>query len=197
MSFRKEKKFKLSKFDFDLMKNKLCMNGMQLLYAKRVINSLYYDTWHYNMFNDSEEGLLPRKKVRIRWYDDIRKANKEVKISSTEGRFKKSRIVNFTSELEFPNSLYDLQYGIISPSLFVSYTREYFSFKSMRITFDFNIEYVNYRRSRSISHKDSEGVMEAKLGLEIPDDYIENILPFPITRFSKYCRGVLISNGEM
>ena len=197
MTFRKEKKFRLSKFDFDLMKDKLCMNGMQPLYGKRVINSLYYDTQLYNMFNDSEEGLLPRKKIRIRWYDDIRKANKEVKISSTEGRFKKSCIIDFTSELGFPKSLCDLQYGIIYPSLFVSYTREYFSFKSMRITFDFNIEYANYRCSRSVLHKDSEGVMEVKIGLEVPDDYIENMLPFPITRFSKYCRGLLISNGNM
>ena len=197
MSFRKEKKFRLSKFDHDSIKNKLSLNGMQPLYAKRIINSLYYDTKLYDMFKDSEEGLLPRKKVRIRWYDDIRKANKEVKISSAEGRFKTSCSANIASEFALPDSYYDLRYGMISPVLFVSYTREYFSFESMRITFDSNIQYANYRRSRSILHKDGEGVMEVKIGLEIPDDYIESKLPFPTARFSKYSRGLLISNGEL
>ena len=67
MSFRKEKKFRLSKFEFDSLKNNLRLKGMKALYAKRVINSLYYDTELHSMYNDSEEGLLPRKKVRIRW----------------------------------------------------------------------------------------------------------------------------------
>ena len=62
MSFRKEKKFKLSKYEFDLLKSSLLLKGMKSLYKKRKINSLYYDTQMLNMFKDSEEGLLPRKK---------------------------------------------------------------------------------------------------------------------------------------
>ena len=197
MSFRKEKKFRLSKFEFDSLKNNLRLKGMKALYAKRVINSLYYDTELHSMYNDSEEGLLPRKKVRIRWYDDIREANNEVKISSVEGRFKTSCLADVTSESTLPQSLYDSYYGIINSSLLVSYTREYFSFETMRITFDSDIQYVNYRQSRQISHKDGECVMEVKVGLEVPDDYIEKMLPFPTSRFSKYSRGLLISNGEL
>lgn len=197
MSFRKEKKFRLSKFDFDSLKIKLRLNGMQPLHPKRVINSLYYDTELHSMFIDSEEGLLPRKKVRIRWYDDIRKANTEVKISSTEGRFKTSSFANVTSESTLPQSLYESSYGVIYPSLFVSYTREYFLFESMRITFDSHIQYANYRQSRKIFHKDGECVMEVKIDLDVPDDYIESILPFPTTRFSKYSRGFLISSGDL
>ena len=53
MSYRKEKKFRLSKFDFDSLKNILCLKGMQPLYPKRVINSIYYDTELYDMYNDS------------------------------------------------------------------------------------------------------------------------------------------------
>ena len=197
MSFRKEKKFRLSKFDFDTLKNKLRLKGMQPLFAKRVINSLYYDTANWNMFNDSEEGLLPRKKVRIRWYDDIRKANNEVKISSNEGRFKTTSSANVTSELNLPQSLYEPSYGVIYPSLLVSYSREYFSFESMRITFDSNIKYVNYRQSEKIAHKDGECVMEIKTSIDNPDDYLESVLPFPTSRFSKYSRGFLISQSEL
>ena len=104
MSFRKEKKFRLSKYDFDSLKNKLFLKDMQPLYPSRVINSLYYDTHSLSMFHDSEEGLLPRKKVRIRWYDDISQAKKEEKITSFEGRFKKMSHTNISSKLSLPTS---------------------------------------------------------------------------------------------
>ncbi len=197
MSYRKEKKFRLSKFDFDTLKNKLLLDGMQHLYPKRVINSLYYDNELLGMFTDSEEGLLPRKKVRIRWYDNIKKANNEIKISSYEGRFKKTSFANAISESTLPQSLYESSYGVIFPSLFISYTREYFLFKSMRITFDSRIQYINYRQSHKIVHKDGECVMEIKTGSSVPDDYIESIIPFPTSRFSKYSRGIRISSSEL
>ena len=197
MSFRKEKKFRLSKFDFELLKSNLSLRGMQLLYAKRVINSVYYDTELYDMFNDSEEGLLPRKKIRFRWYNHISRVNKEEKINSFEGRFKTSVLANVPSQSSLPQTLYDSNYGLMSPSLFVSYIREYFTFESMRITFDSNIQYSNYRRSRSIFYKDGECVMEVKIGLGTPDDYIESMIPYPTSRFSKYSRGLLISNEAL
>jgi len=197
MSYRKEKKFRLSKFDFDSLKNKLFLNGMRTLYCKRVINSLYYDTDIHSMYHDSEEGLLPRRKVRFRWYDDIRKSSHEVKVSSVEGRFKTSSPVNIESVAALPKILYDQSYGMITPSLFVTYTREYFSFEAMRITFDSHIKYGNYWKSSKTLHLDNECVMEVKLGLETPDDYVESMIPFPTARFSKYCRGLLISNDDL
>lgn len=196
MSFRKERKFKLSTSDFELIKNRLLLNGMQTIYAKRTINSLYYDNELYDMFNDSEEGLLPRKKVRIRWYHDVSNSFKETKISSVEGRYKTKSVANLRSWSELPQNFYEPSYGIIHPSLLVSYTREYFSFENMRITFDSNIEYMNYRQSQNIRHKDGERVMEVKVDIHVPDDYIENILPYTNARFSKYSRGLLFTNSE-
>jgi hypothetical protein len=197
MSFRKEKKFRLTKYDYNSLKNKLLLQGMEPLYAKREINSLYYDTKLHSMYHDSEEGLLPRRKIRVRWYDDVRKASNEVKISSFEGRFKTSSFVNVTSQNALPKSLNDPYYGIIFPSLFVSYSREYFSFKSMRITFDSAIKYVNHRLTQNIPFADGECVMEIKVGIDVPDDYIEMIIPFSTSRFSKYSRGLLITNCDL
>jgi len=197
MSYRKEKKFRLSQFDFDSLKSKLLYYGMQPLYPKRVINSLYYDTRLYTMYHDSEEGVLPRRKVRFRWYNDVRKAKKELKISSIEGRFKTSTYVPIVSENTLPLTLHDQYYGVLYPSLKVTYIREYYLFKSMRITFDSQIKYVDYRRSSKISYKDIECVMEIKVSHEVSDDYIESKLPFPTSRFSKYSRGLLASNGEL
>ena len=90
MSFRKEKKFKLTKFEFLNLKNHMLKKGMIKLHNQRLVNSLYYDNEYYDMFQQSEEGTLPRKKIRIRWYDLISRANIEKKISSLEGRFKTS-----------------------------------------------------------------------------------------------------------
>ena len=44
-------------------------HGMKRLYKGRLVNSLYYDTELLEMFYHSEEGVTPRKKIRIRWYD--------------------------------------------------------------------------------------------------------------------------------
>lgn len=197
MSFRKEKKFRLSNFEYNDLKIKLLRRGMKPLYAKRKINSLYYDTESYSMYHDSEEGLLPRRKVRIRWYDDIEKACNEVKISSFEGRFKTSDFVFVASKNSLPTNLGDPYYGTIAPSVLVSYTREYFSFESMRITFDSGIKYVNHRLAQKIPFADDECVMEIKVGIDVPDDYIERLIPYSTSRFSKYSRGLLASMGEL
>jgi hypothetical protein len=197
MSFRKEIKFRLSKYDFDLLKNDLLLKGMQPLYKKRNINSLYYDTQTLKMFNDSEEGLLPRKKIRIRWYNDITFANMEVKISSVEGRFKTTTMNGLSSKSYMPKNLFDNDYGALTPSLLVSYTREYFTLNSMRLTFDSSIKYVNYRQSQSIKYQENESVMEIKVFPHISDDYIKKIIPWSTSRFSKYCRGILSSINQV
>ena len=44
MSFRKEKKYKLTVSDQKILKNNLINKGMKLLYPKREINSIYLDT---------------------------------------------------------------------------------------------------------------------------------------------------------
>jgi len=197
MSFRKEKKFRLTWYDFESLKNELLLKGMTQLFAKREINSLYYDDENHSMYHDSEEGLLPRRKVRIRWYDDIKKASNEVKISSFEGRFKTSSLAHAESENSLPQSLFDPHYGVIIPSLLVSYMREYFTFESMRITFDSDIKYFNYRLAQNIQFLDKECVMEIKVGIDVPDDYIERLIPHSTSRFSKYSRGLLASNREL
>jgi len=197
MSFRKEIKFRLSKYDFDLLKNNLLLKGMQPLYKKRNINSLYYDTQTLRMFNDSEEGLLPRKKIRIRWYNDITFAKMEVKISSVEGRFKTTTMNGLSSQSFMPKNFFDTDYGTLTPSLLVSYTREYFTLNSMRLTFDSSIKYINYRQSQSIKYQENECVMEIKVFPHISDDYIKRIIPWSTSRFSKYCRGLLSSINQV
>ena len=58
-------------------------------HPSRQVNSIYFDTPKLDFYTASEEGILPRKKIRIRWYNEnTNKVFKETKISSIEGRYK-------------------------------------------------------------------------------------------------------------
>ena len=70
MSYRKEKKYRLTINEYFLMKEKLYKQGMITLHNSRRINSIYFDNFTYDMFNQSEEGVVPRKKIRVRWYEN-------------------------------------------------------------------------------------------------------------------------------
>ena len=193
MSFRKEKKYKLTISDQKILKNNLVNKGMKLLYPKREINSIYLDTKSLDFYLNSEEGVLPRKKIRIRWYNtDFKKVFKETKISSIEGRYKVSEPF-FNTKKIFNNDfqLIDNEYGILKPQILITYIREYFIFNELRLTFDSNIQYKVISSLSGQNIKDKECVMEIKVNFKTNDDYIEKIIEYPISRFSKYSRSIL------
>ena len=149
------------------------------------------------MLFDSEEGTLPRKKVRVRWYNFSTKFTLEEKVSSVEGRFKAVKeLKNISSQFELLREQYfDNQYGNLTPSLKVSYERSYFDLESMRITFDDKIAYQSCRSRFKSCHNDPERVVEIKIPHNCSDDYIEKHIPYSTSRFSKYSRGCLLSSG--
>ena len=195
MSFRKEKKYRLTFSELSFVKKKLFQSGMCSLYPARNVNSCYFDTHDLKLFSESEEGVLPRKKIRIRWYDKKNNFSKEVKISSIEGRFKyqKKKINIRTFEDLLNLRIFDKLYGELIPILNVSYEREYFSFKNLRITFDKNITYTYLKSISKPVFNDNECVMEIKVPINCNENYIENIIHLPTTRFSKYARGCLLN----
>ena len=193
MSFRKEKKYKLTVSDQNILKNKLIDKGMKILYPKRTVNSIYFDTNNLDFYLNSEEGVLPRKKIRLRWYDkDTKKISKEIKISSVEGRFKISEPFLYNENI-FKNNLQllDNEFGILKPQMQITYSREYFFFNDLRITFDSNIQYTDILSLNNNIIKDKETVMEIKVNFKTNDDYIEKIIEYPTSRFSKYSRSIL------
>ena len=197
MSFRKERKYKLTIYEFNILKDLLSKNGMQKLHEPRKINSLYYDNEHNEMFNHSEEGVLPRKKIRIRWYNTNFKSNLETKISSIEGRFKTTKPICVESIKDFPKHIVDQIYGGLTPSILVSYIREYYTVNNMRLTFDSFIKYTNFRDFSKRVYEDPEKVMEIKVDIDTSDDFIETLIPYATVRFSKYSRGILFSRGSL
>ena len=197
MSFRKERKYKLTMYEFNILKDLLAKKGMKKLHEPRKINSLYYDNESNDMFHQSEEGVLPRKKIRIRWYNKNFKSNLETKISSIEGRFKTTKPVCVESIKDFPKNIFDQTYGGLTPSILISYIREYYTVNSMRLTFDSFIKYTNFRDFSKRVYEDPEKVMEIKVDIDTSDDFIETLIPYATVRFSKYSRGILFSSGSL
>ena len=193
MSFRKEKKFRLSLSEQKILKNKLFSEGMLKLHPKRKINSVYFDTKNLDFYLNSEEGVLPRKKIRIRWYDDnFSKLTKEIKISSIEGRYKITKPIINKKFIDISKmQIIDNEYGILKPKVLVSYSRDYFSLKQIRLTFDNEIRYKNLQYNHQLIKHETECVMEVKSDFKIDDDYIEKLIEYPTSRFSKYSRGIM------
>ena len=199
MSFRKEKKYRLSYSDMFEIKGQLDCEGMKILHPSREINSCYFDTPSQRMYSESEEGILPRKKIRVRWYGELKNYTKETKISSVEGRFKYSSPMDSLTKDDCPNSLqfFEKDYGLLVPTLVVSYEREYYLFHNMRITFDRNIKYTDLRFASKPTFRDSECVMEIKVPIDCGEDYIETFIQYATSRFSKYSRGMLYGDKMM
>lgn len=154
MSFRIEEKFIINSFQFFEFKNYLLEKKAINIFHKRKIISLYFDNSNYQMYYDSVEGSLPRKKIRLRNYQN-KKNYFEFKISSTEGRFKTSHLITQKKFDEIKNiGILDNLYGSCKPLLFVEYNREYFEFKDIRVTIDNDINYFSYHRKFLGDEKD-------------------------------------------
>ena len=195
MMYRIEKKFFIQKGNFFEFKKELKKKGAKKIFIDRKVSSLYFDNFKKEMFQDSLEGLTPRKKIRVRNYpnDIAKKLSFEVKISSIEGRFKTNKLINekYYENIK-KNGFFDNKYGICKPILNVSYLREYFKMDDVRITLDSDIIYKLYN-SRFIK-KDLKIVAELKTSINKNLDELNEVYPFQEIRFSKYCNGLELFN---
>ena len=82
-------------------------------------------------------------------------------------------------------------YGCLKPKLIVTYSREYYSFKNIRLTFDYDITYEDLRSNFNQSFFDKENVLEIKADIFTSIEKLESLIKVPSSRFSKYCRGIL------
>jgi hypothetical protein len=196
MSFRIEEKLMISIDNLIEFKDFLFKKKAKILYPNRKIKSLYFENHNNEMYSDSIEGLLPRKKIRVREYPN--EENKvfyyEVKISSEDGRFKKRKIINKKDYEELKdNGIFDQQYGLCKPLMYVIYDREYYLIDDVRISIDRNINYTSYFGSNLGS--DQQCAVELKASINKSKDQLLNNFPFQRQRFSKYCNGVEKKNS--
>ena len=191
MSFRIEDKYLVKEEDKIKILSFIKNDGFQEKFKKRNITSIYFDNKFFSMFEDSEEGVTPRKKIRIRFYEnEIEKLNFEKKINSQEGKYKISNKLGLNMmDFYINNGYYDPSYGNCYPVLNVNYDRLYFQKNNCRITLDFNI---NFRHFIYENFKFNEYflILEVKLlnKYKIPPE-LEN-LPLNKIRYSKYSEGI-------
>ena len=196
MTFRIEEKLHIAPENKELFLMYLKDNNASKLFIDRFISSTYFDNENLDMFNHSEEGIVPRKKIRLRSYDKkphhLTKTLYETKISSAEGRFKTSSITKL-SEQYLKYGILDPEYGVCLPKLKVTYLRSYYRVKNFRLTVDLNIKY--YRMSSLgasyIEKKDNFFSTEIKSEDMSAYNKILHDFPFLRARFSKYSRGIL------
>ena len=191
MSFRIEQKFKIDFRQVDKFYNWLNSNNFKVMYTPRFVNSVYFDNQDFSSYKDSEEGVTPRKKIRIRTYVQNFFLGKdyflEEKINSVEGRFKKSKKVNDVKKI-FQRGIHDNFYGLIFPKVNIVYTREYFNKNNLRITVDKNIKnyLINEIKQKTNLFNTNDVVMEIKSNKNYADLHEFKNLTFQNTRFSKY-----------
>ncbi len=190
MSFRVEEKLLINKYQITEFKNFLSKKKVEEPYPPRIIKSLYFENSKDEMYKDSIEGTVPRKKIRVRNYPNNQNTffYLETKISSVEGRYKTSKIIDEKNFTKFKDTgIYDQQYGICRPLIYVTYKREYYKINDVRISIDENIKYSLFS-GREIG-TDANSIVELKASFAKDRDNLINNFPFQRTRFSKYCNG--------
>ena len=195
MSFRIEKKILINRLNLFEFKKKIFSLGVKTLFKNRNVQSLYFDNFYKQMYNDSIEGLAPRKKIRVRNYpEDLSSPFQlETKISSIEGRHKTARKISkeYFEKIK-TEGYFDQKYGLCTPTLNVLYEREYLKKDDTRITIDTNIVYSIY--NSPVKKKDESVIVELKTSKNKNIDDLFEQFPFQEIRFSKYCNGVELFN---
>ena len=95
MNFRFEDKLKLNidkTFEFDEW---LLKNDISQAFPSREIYSIYFDNANFQTYHDSNEGIVPRLKIRFRTYNyeniNVNNFFIEIKKSLNYGRLKSSK----------------------------------------------------------------------------------------------------------
>ena len=190
MSFRTEEKIFLKRSDLIKIKSFIINHNGKRLHPNRKINSIYFDNKNLQSFHDSEDGCVPRKKIRIRNYNDKTEFFLEKKISSVEGKFKKSlEISKRLKENYIKSGLFDPTYGNCYPTIKISYLREYYLLNKIRITLDYDIIYTSVNSKKTLRDIDSL-ILELKSKSIVNTDFLLNLVPMNRLRYSKYCTGI-------
>lgn len=168
-------------------------NSLSNLFPDRIVESIYYDTKDLFFFNMSEEGVTPRTKVRVRGYNNGKLNNLEIK---TTQNYHREKIVIKDIKVDHHNLHDNLKKvginRIVQQKLRVKYLRSYYLLDAVgRITIDRNIEFlspdVNFHNSKKIQSI----ILEVKTqSNNIDKNFIEKVINFKETRFSKYCIGM-------
>jgi len=155
------------------------------LYEGRKIKSLYFDTLNFDIYKNQLLHDVDKFKIRIRSYNNLPSFTKEIKGNTSEGKIKLSEKLDIESFDDIDEIFYLGK--IYYPTIFVSYSREYFKYKDARVTIDTNIQYqASINRKLDISMEESEHVVVEYKKYDKHSKNIINYLDRPHDQFSKY-----------
>ena len=196
---RNEIKFKLNNYNLIIFKNKTKLFSA---FPQRKIFSIYFDTFDFKDFIDSEEGTVPRKKIRLRYYNSTINFLKDkitldgtLEIKKTFDSYREKKTIKINKSLKDSvdftrNFLNKKRY----PNCAISYDRNYFkSIDGTRITIDKNIKY--YRIDSNLNFHsygiETDNIIEMKLeDINRISSLDNDFLSAYRVRFSKYCQAV-------
>ena len=195
MSFRKEEKLSLNPRKYKEFLSLISEKKGSTLYPDRIVSSTYFDNDSFKMYHDSNEGVVPRKKIRVRTYSleqhNKNNSNLEIKISSVENRFKTVSKKELLNNIFFKGYL-DANYGLCFPKVRVTYERSYYLVDGLRLTIDKKIDYRKVIKNVVSNNfvKDDLIIVEIKTDINTSDHKIFTNFPLKKIRFSKYARAV-------
>ncbi|NOZ35300.1 MAG: VTC domain-containing protein [Chlorobi bacterium] len=218
--YRYERKFIISEISAEgvteIIKNNQYF--FKEIYQERYINNIYFDTQNLTYYYDNSFGKAQRKKIRIRWYNDlfgeIINPVLEIKIKNGLLGFKESyplksfniKSENLISELkkclrisELPEKVNE-EMNALFPVLINRYKRRYFIdfSKRFRATIDSETEYYGVNTKINLFHNkisdNKDVILELKYQKENNSDFsaISTQFPFRMTKNSKYVNGIVL-----
>ena len=149
---RLEKKFVYNLGDESF--NYFLIKGMfKEVYPKRVVNSIYFDTEIFQDVWDNINGFGDRKKIRVRWYNEIKNSKVQIEEKKKKGfvTIKQSKNLGKFKDFEELNKFLDDENFFeinffsgkknLKKTLFIQYERNYYelSNKKLRVTIDKNL----------------------------------------------------------
>ena len=214
---RYEKKFRITIAQNPLLTKLICKFNFKNQYPNRTISSIYYDTLDFQLYKDSTEGVFKRKKIRLRYYNEIfNKINVERKIKIGDLGFKIVNTLNNNNSLKefYPtkfNTIKEQKIKILIPDnieniyfpvTVVNYLRMYYisNDKKIRLTLDNKISYSRVVRNKNVffainNIPEELGVIELKF--EDNNKRTKELLNcftsqfnINLVRNSKYCNSV-------
>ena len=183
--YRYERKYKVKGIDEYAIEELLKSNKVRLksIYKARQINNIYMDTDDYDYYFENINGINKRKKIRIRWYENLfGEINPQLEIKLKKGSIGKKEIYNINSftfsqindarnikkiiqESDIPYEIKEL-IKYCRPTLINRYQRKYYRSidKLYRLTLDSDI--YNYSPDFNLidlkNLKDNEYILEIK-----------------------------------
>ena len=188
------------------------MSGMfKEVYPKRIVNSIYLDTDAYQDVWDNINGFGNRKKIRIRWYNNLNNSKVFLEIKKKIGFVTQKKVEELgkfknLGELDFfikeekyikTNLLFSKKINL-KKTLLIQYQRNYYELpdKKLRVTVDNNLKI--YQNSSSNFINLDKTIIELKYDVK-HSSYVNNFIKKNYLsnrnqKFSKYVNSFIEIN---